>query len=294
MPESVLAWNRIKEAALYYDQVFALIETPKTDQDVYDLMCRDELFHPEGNWWSGTYDDFQEGWFSWGYEHVHLEYWARSWVKKNTPYKNRAELLADLYQRGTAAYALPSKELSTYLKNPSGQLWGTPSGLSCSYTNPMFVMSGIKLVDMEKVSWDLIFELHRDAESKTKLMRLRRFFRKNFAGTERNVVEDELNLALEDYHETAKSWACPLTDHVLSALIDCKGVYASAGASLAFLLCGAPWTAVVASSTPAIVDLASKFGKIMIKIRADNRSLNAYRKQHDLAYLVEVIERTST
>jgi hypothetical protein len=124
----------------------------------------------------------------------------------------------------------------------------------------LITLQGLNLIDIQKISWDAVCELRRDADSMRALRNLRLFFYENLSGKDKNFIEDRLLQLEDEYAKTVKIWGFDTAAKALSIAFDSKGMLASAAPALALGLAGAPIAVAAASA------LVVPIGRTSIKI----------------------------
>ena len=145
-------------------------------------------------------------------------------------------------------------------------------------------LAGIPTIDTRKVSWENIIEFRNDKEAKKKLRNLRLFLCENYEGKSRAFIEDDLSKRLEDYDETCRDFGFETRTSILSAVLDSKNIQTTFAASAGAAIFGKP--VVVAGTILAGVSI--EIGKIAIEISKRTHAFHRIKRNHPLAYLIEI------
>jgi hypothetical protein len=144
------------------------------------------------------------------------------------------------------------------------------------------VLSNLKLVDAERLSWEHILEVRRDAKSMAKLRRLRLLFHENYSGKPSSYIEDDLLRRVDEYDETVKEWRLDTVEQSLEMICSSKSLAATAAAAIAAGLFGG-----MTLTAAAAVSSGFEVGKIGLSIWKKRRELVKFKNQNDVSYLVE-------
>lgn len=152
---------------------------------------------------------------------------------------------------------------------------------------PCLTLTGLRLVDTSKMSWEHLFEFRKDEDSVRKLRNLRLFLSKEYRDAEPDRVRDDLQRRLEEHEAAARKWGADLRDACLSMLLG-KEVQLSAAAASGLLLAGR-YHEAMAAGVPVLLQL----GKVALEISSRRRDY-AFKADNDpVAYLVDLKKHTS-
>jgi hypothetical protein len=116
-------------------------------------------------------------------------------------------------------------------------------------------ISGMDLIDANKLTWDQVLEFRRDQESRAALRRLRLFFQDNLGGKDADYISDKLASLVEDHDRAARLWGFETAQRALSVAFTHKSLIASSAGGIASALAGAPLA--VAAAAAIFVPLGS-------------------------------------
>jgi len=148
-------------------------------------------------------------------------------------------------------------------------------------------LSGLNLIDTDRLAIDQIVEFRNDRASMAELRRLRLFFEDEYVGKSRSYIEDDLLQRIENYDAVRKKWGFELRHSALSTLFESKTAAATIGGAGAALLAGAPVIAASAATIGTILEIG-KIGLSISKKRFEARdalgnnpvSYLAHAKEH--------------
>ena len=147
-------------------------------------------------------------------------------------------------------------------------------------------LAGIPTIDTCKLSWENIMEFRNNKEAKNKLRNLRLFLCTNYEGKSRAFIEDDLSRRIDDYKETCRDFGFETKTSILSAVLDSKNIRATFVASAGAAIFNEP--VVVAGTILAGVSI--EIGKIVIEISKRKHAFHKIKRDHPLAYLIEINE----
>jgi hypothetical protein len=149
------------------------------------------------------------------------------------------------------------------------------------------VLSNLKLVDAEKLSWEHILEVRRDVKSMAKLRRLRLLFHENYSGKPSSYIEDDLLRRVDEYDETVKEWKLDTVQQSLEMVCSSKSLAGTAVPAIVAGLFGGMTLA-------AAVGSGFEVGKIGLSVWKKHRELVKFKNQNPVSYLVELRVRPET
>lgn len=144
-------------------------------------------------------------------------------------------------------------------------------------------LSGLRLIDVSKASWEQIVELRRDTESVKKLRNLRLFFFNNYQGRSVSYVADDLAKRIDDYDRVRQGMGFESVLGSLEVLLNSKALHAAATAGLIAGFLGGP---VVGVSSAVLLELSA--GALSFAKR--RQAISNFESAHDLAYVIKLRE----
>lgn len=151
--------------------------------------------------------------------------------------------------------------------------------------DPIVRVAGLGLVDTSRASWEQILELRRDSKSRVQLQRLRSFLTEQYSGKSLAFVEDDLAQRISQYEDARRKHGFELVTGSISALLDASNLQAATAASLAAAIIGGPW---LGASAATLIEV----GKASLEFAKRRRTMVDWQSNHELAYIVELGERT--
>jgi hypothetical protein len=140
-------------------------------------------------------------------------------------------------------------------------------------------LAGLKIVDVDRVSWKHLLAFREDKESVRKLQALRLFFHEKFDGKSKDYVHDSVMKAIQTHDETVKNWGFDTMTGVLESIFSSKSLGALGAAALTATL-GGPIGA------GAAVAAVFEVGVATIHIVSKRRSLSNFRRSDPVSYLI--------
>lgn len=148
-------------------------------------------------------------------------------------------------------------------------------------------LSGLKLVDPSKATWEQIVEFRKDAKSFSALRDLRILFQTDYSGRDINFISDDLAGRIERFEEARKLWGFETIQRSLSVLFDEKSAIAASFGSIAtHAIGGSLLAAVSAGGGIALGGAVLGLGKVYVEQRKQ-------RIQSPVRYLVDLKDRLS-
>lgn len=122
-------------------------------------------------------------------------------------------------------------------------------------------LSGLKLVDPSKISWDALVEFRKDEASRGALRDLRLYFSENFAEQDVSYASDKLASTLEKYEKTSKLWGFETAQRSLSVIFSKSTAVAASLGTLTTAALGMSLPATAAAGAamalgPGLLELA--------------------------------------
>lgn len=138
---------------------------------------------------------------------------------------------------------------------------------------------GLKLIDVNKMSWRQLMEFREDKEAAKALRNLRLFMQEKFDGKSSSFVFDSLNTAIEKHDEAVKRWGFETKTAVLESIFSSKSFSALTAGTITIAL-GVPIIPVAALAA------AFEIGSVSMKIVNKRRGLAEFRRFDPVTYLV--------
>jgi len=122
-------------------------------------------------------------------------------------------------------------------------------------------LSGLKLVDPSRVSWDALIEFRKDEASKSALRDLRLYFSENFSEQDVGYASDKLASTLEKYEKTSKLWGFETAQRSLSVVFSKGTAMATSLGTLTTAALGMPLAVSAAAGAamtlgPGLLEIA--------------------------------------
>lgn len=156
-------------------------------------------------------------------------------------------------------------------------IFGQEDGGKTSLT----VIASLNLIEVEKVSWELILELRKDLEAQERLRRLGLFAYENYDRKPRSFVEDDILNRISEYEQEAKRWGLDLTHSTLNTVLGSKLLAGSFAGSFVSVFTGAPTVAVLGSLGVGSLEL----GRIAIEIVKRRTALVDLERRNPVSYI---------
>lgn len=168
-------------------------------------------------------------------------------------------------------------------------LWTTPfvcsdrlfSAEDIDRSEIVISLASLKLVDVDRCSWEQIFEFRRDEEARDKLRRLRLFAYENYAGKSKDYVEDDILKRMADYDQAVKQWGFETTQGALNMLLNSKIMGGALTGSLVSTLFGAPILAVATAAAGGTLEI----GRIALEVRKQRFALRKLAAENPVSYI---------
>lgn len=144
--------------------------------------------------------------------------------------------------------------------------------------------TGIPIIDTKRIKWDTIIDFRNNIDSRNKLRNLRLFLFTNYEGKSRAFIEDDLSKRLDDYNHTCREYGFETKISIISSVLDSKNIQATFIASAAAAIFGEPFIGAGALLTGASIEI----GKICIEILKRKHAFHKIKRDHPLAYLIDI------
>jgi len=145
------------------------------------------------------------------------------------------------------------------------------------------IINGIELIDTSKATWEQIYEYRKSEEATRKLRNLRLFFETSYVGKSMGFVEDDFGRRLDDYKEVTSEFGFSTTKSIISMVANSKNLQTFGGIALASIFLGQHFVTAGTMLAGGTFELAN----IGFEVRDRMHSLNRYKKNHELAYVID-------
>jgi len=157
-----------------------------------------------------------------------------------------------------------------------------------SSSNIICTLANIPIVDADSADFDQIKNLRKDAESKRKLTNLKLFLHETYVGKSIEFIEDDLTRRMYDFNIVVKKHGFRTQQAALSTLFNSKTILPTIATAIASVVVGKPLLSVAAAAGALI-----EVDKIIVQVRQCKYDHSALLETHELAYffkLKEIIE----
>lgn len=302
---TILCFENVKEASLYFDRVLPLnMGRMRGDSTVGDILVGYPEEVPSAAL-SHLIDGIEGNTVTYSHATRVMEFTANRWVEfakevepyarlwSSDPSRSDNDDVRNQYQKLQESYfadasipgVTPIREaFRRYAKGIGFDHFcvAVPSAIGSggSQCDPSITLSKLNLIDASQAEWRQIIELRKDTVSHRKLARLRLFIHKNYADCSFAYIEDDLSQRLEEYERVTKKFGLKTTLSSLSLLLDAKDLQTSAGAGLVAGLFGGP---LIGLSAAAAIEV----GKIAVNIAEKHHDLKDWQSGHELAFIFD-------
>ncbi len=159
---------------------------------------------------------------------------------------------------------------------------GSPALDTGNEESVAITLTGMSLVDVNRVSWEKIVEFRRDKKATLAFRRLLRLFSDTYSHRSLDEIRDDLLSRLEGFANVARDWEFETIDSSITMILNSKVLATSAVASLASLSFGGVHEAIAASAVGAAVEI----GNLSLYLRRRAYGLANLRRDHPLSYLL--------
>ncbi len=160
---------------------------------------------------------------------------------------------------------------------------GDSAGESGHQDGPMVQIANIPLVDDRHLDWRQVIQFREDAESRTRLGRLQRFARHEFAGKSHEEIEDRLTSCIEDHKAAAEKHGINTVETALTVGGGSGGV-----ASLIVAVAGA------AIPIAAAIGASLGLGTALVRVVAARKTFEIDQTMDPVRYIIDVQEATES
>jgi len=148
-------------------------------------------------------------------------------------------------------------------------------------------LMNIPTVNTDNTTWEQIVEFRKDADARKKLQNLRLFLHKNYKGESKDFIEKDINMKLEAYLTTCKDWGFETKAAVLSAVASSNNLIATTASIMGSILLNDPACQTISALSGAVLNI----GKIALTYAKQKHSFNKLKRDHELAYIIEAMDR---
>jgi hypothetical protein len=148
-------------------------------------------------------------------------------------------------------------------------------------------LAALRLIDIQKTSYEQILELREDQEAKRKLTRLRLFAYENYQGKSQSFIQDDLMTRIADYESTVKKWSFETKSAVMTALMDSKLVAGGIAGSFLSAYMNQPLLAIASAAGAAGIAI----GKVTIEIGKKRFELQKAMAENPVSYITYAKEK---
>ena len=156
-----------------------------------------------------------------------------------------------------------------------------------SSSNIICTLANIPIVDADTADFDQIKNLRKDVESKRKLRNLKLFLHETYEGKSKDFIEDDLHRRIYDFNSVIKKHGFQIRQAVLSTLFNSPTALPTIATAIASAYCGSPYLPAA-----AVAGAFWDFGKILVKVRQCKYDHSALLERHELAYIFKLKEIT--
>ncbi len=286
----VAVFSNIKEAALYFDYVVPLenslaIEVLKSgDERAKTCVFAPELFISES---SSQFTPAASGYYT------HLARISSKYHNRTTDEQGNKIAIWHLCTEGERADSL--RLLNDLLKSTGTfirQQWSDTD--RCPEDNsgaPCIAVSGMNLVDTDKLSWKHLIDFKNDTDSVAQLRRLRIFLATEYPGKEIGFIKDDLINRIEEYNQAISKWGFATRSSAFEIIFDSKdklSEIASYGA--AALIVGPNSLPAAAALT---IGASASIGKLLLRVSRRRNELLTLKQNNPITFLAEATRQAS-
>lgn len=163
-------------------------------------------------------------------------------------------------------------EISKRLKERKNFEWGTAVEFS---------LQNVPVPDVESLSWEQVFEIREDLESKRSLRKLRVFLHESFDGKPASYIEDKLGTSIHEMQRSLDKHGVSFRLEVISSLLNSKSLLGTAALTISATLMGQP----VVGGALALGGAAVETAKIGVSAYKSNREYLFLTGSHELEYI---------
>lgn len=145
-------------------------------------------------------------------------------------------------------------------------------------------LSNINLIDTSKVKWEQIIEYRKDVEAKKKIRNLRLFLHTNYQGKSLAFIEDDLGKRLDEYYNTCKDWGFETLASTISVIMDSENLVPLIAGSSSATLFGGPVAGLAVGGGILLANIS-------LNITKRKHAFNKFKRDHELAYIIEAKKR---
>jgi hypothetical protein len=115
---------------------------------------------------------------------------------------------------------------------------------SAEQVEVLLYSTSVKLIDVERCSWEHLREFRQDKDALEKMRRLRQFADANYSGKSKAFVEDDIAIRMEDCSRAVMKWGLETADGAVGLVWDGRAVISGAAGAMVELITGDPIAAL--------------------------------------------------
>jgi len=279
--ETVAVFEKYKQAAIYFEKVFPILDPskayyqapdkPEDWPDIFGITIKDvKSFSKTLPSLVGckalTPNKSNRNYMAYAYVHP-----------KNTHFR---ELLFNLTVKNLGKPPNIVIPPNLYNQDVFGNVASSSSNIICTLAN-------IPIIDTDLADFDQIKNLRKDVDSKIKLRNLKLFLHETYVGKSIDFIEDDLNRRIYDFNIVVKKHGFQIQQAVLSTLFNSQTALPTIATAIASAFCENPYLPVA-----AVAGALFDFGKILVQVRQCKYDHSALLEKHELAYIFKLKEIT--
>jgi hypothetical protein len=145
-------------------------------------------------------------------------------------------------------------------------------------------LSNIGVIDHSRLDWGQVMEIRKDADSISKLRRLRLFMTEKYNERTADYIRDDLLLRVYDYEQACKKHGLELVISSISKTLDSKSILGTLAASAASTL--------ATDLTGGILSgIAIQIGQLAINVAEKRLAFESNKNNSEIAYLMDIKRR---
>jgi len=279
--EAVAVFEKYKQAAIYFEKVFPILDPskayfqepdkPEHWPDIFGITIKDvKSFSKTLPSLVGCKALIPNG--------PHRNNMAYAYVHPQN--KRFRELLFNLTVNKLGKppnIIIPS---NLYNHDVFGNVAPNSSDIICTLAN-------IPIIDADSTDFDQIKNLRKDVDSKRKLRNLKLFLHETYVGKSIDFIEDDLNRRIYDFNTVVRKHGFQIQQAILSTLFNSQTALPTIATAIASAFYENPYLPVA-----AVAGALFDFGKILVQVRQSKYDHSALLKKHELAYIFKLKEIT--
>jgi hypothetical protein len=145
------------------------------------------------------------------------------------------------------------------------------------------------IINPDRLSWDQIAELKKDADFVLKVKKFGLFINKNYSGKELSYIIDDLSMQLEAYQNACNKHGVELMNGSLKSLADSKSLFGTMGLVVCSLLINVPEAAILTGAIGGVLEVM----KMSVTISEIKDRYHSFTKESPIS-LFHDIEKISS